>query len=67
MLFGHNSLQIKHRHTGWTYAFRVEDALRGVKSSPLEDGDGGIKVELCECLAQESVNIAPFGLIADVP
>jgi type 2A phosphatase activator TIP41 len=46
MLFGHNSLQIKHRHTGWTYAFRVEDALRGVKSSPLEDGDGGIKVAM---------------------
>jgi type 2A phosphatase activator TIP41 len=44
MLFGHNLLQIKHRQTGWTYGFRVEDALRGVKSGPLEDGDGGVKV-----------------------
>lgn len=44
MLFGHNLLQIKHRQSGWTYAFRVDDALRSVKSGPLEDGDGGVKV-----------------------
>ncbi|KAH8984243.1 type 2A phosphatase activator TIP41 [Lactarius akahatsu] len=44
MMFGYNLLQIKHRPSGWTYAFRSEDALRGVKSGPLEDGDGGVKV-----------------------
>ena len=38
MLFGHNLLQNKQ------YPSRVDDALRGVKSGPLEDGDGGDKV-----------------------
>ena len=44
MMFGYNLLQIKHRPSGWTYSFRVEDALKGVKSGALEDGDGGVKV-----------------------
>ena len=44
MMFGYNLLQIKHRPSGWTYSFRVEDALKGVKSGVLEDGDGGVKV-----------------------
>jgi type 2A phosphatase activator TIP41 len=44
MTFGNNLLQIVHRPSGWTYAFRVEDALRGVKNGPFEDGDGGVKV-----------------------
>ncbi len=48
MTFGYNLLKIKHRPTGWTYAFRVEDALRGVKCGPLEDGDGGVKVGYAE-------------------
>jgi hypothetical protein len=44
MTFGANSLCITHRPTGWTYAFRPEDALKGVKNGPLEEGDGGVKV-----------------------
>lgn len=48
MTFGTNLLQITHRPTGWTYAFRVEDALREVKNGPLEEGDGGVKVGYAE-------------------
>jgi type 2A phosphatase activator TIP41 len=48
MTFGYNLLQITHRSSGWTYAFRVEDALIGVKNGPLEDGDGGVKVGYAE-------------------
>lgn len=48
MMFGNNLLKIAHRPSGWTYAFRVEDALRGVKSGPLADGDGGVKVGYAE-------------------
>jgi hypothetical protein len=48
MTFGYNLLQITHRSSGWTYAFRAEDALRGVKNGPLEDGDGGVKVGYAE-------------------
>ncbi|KAI9457015.1 type 2A phosphatase activator TIP41 [Lactarius psammicola] len=48
MMFGNNLLQITHRPSGWTYAFRAEDALRGVKSGPLGDGDGGVKVGYAE-------------------
>ena len=44
MMFRNKLLRITHRPSGWTYAFRVADALRGVKSGPLEDGDGGVKV-----------------------
>jgi type 2A phosphatase activator TIP41 len=44
MMFGSNLLRITHRPTGWTYAFRTEDALKEVKNGPLEDGDGGVKV-----------------------
>ena len=44
MTFGNNLLQIIHRPSGWTYAFRVEDAIRGVKNGPFEEGDGGVKV-----------------------
>ncbi len=44
MTFGSNLLRITHRPSGWTYAFRAEDALRGVKNGPLEAGDGGVKV-----------------------
>lgn len=44
MTFGSNSLRITHRPSGWTYAFRAEDALREVKNGPLEAGDGGVKV-----------------------
>jgi len=44
MTFGSNLLRITHRPSGWTYAFRAEDALSGVKSGPLEAGDGGVKV-----------------------
>jgi type 2A phosphatase activator TIP41 len=44
MTFGGNVLQITHRPSGWTYAFRAEDALAGVKNGPLEAGDGGVKV-----------------------
>ncbi|KAI0258487.1 type 2A phosphatase activator TIP41 [Gloeopeniophorella convolvens] len=44
MTFGNNLLQVTHRPTGWSYAFRVEDALREVKNGPLGDGDGGVKV-----------------------
>ena len=44
MTFGSNLLQITHRPTGWSYAFRAEDALKGVKNGPLGAGDGGVKV-----------------------
>ncbi|KAI0311025.1 type 2A phosphatase activator TIP41 [Amylostereum chailletii] len=44
MTFGNNSLEIKHRPSGWTYSFRTEDALKGVKNGELGDGDGGVKV-----------------------
>jgi hypothetical protein len=44
MTFGSNLLRITHRPTGWSYAFRVEDALKGVKNGPLGAGDGGVKV-----------------------
>ena len=48
MMFGYNLLRITHRPSGWTYAFRVKDALKEVKSGPLEDGDGGVKVGYAE-------------------
>ncbi|KAI0290080.1 type 2A phosphatase activator TIP41 [Multifurca ochricompacta] len=48
MAFGDNLLRITHSPSGWTYAFRVEDALRGVKNGPLDDGDGGVKVGYAE-------------------
>ncbi|KAF8494219.1 type 2A phosphatase activator TIP41 [Russula emetica] len=44
MTFGSNLLRITHRPTGWSYAFRAEDALKGVKNGPLDVGDGGVKV-----------------------
>ncbi|KAH9016823.1 TIP41-like family-domain-containing protein, partial [Lactarius pseudohatsudake] len=44
MMFGNNLLQIKHHMSGWTYTFRSEDALSGVKSGPLKDGDRGVEV-----------------------
>ncbi|KAH9018181.1 hypothetical protein EDB85DRAFT_2013079 [Lactarius pseudohatsudake] len=44
MMFGNNLLQIKHHLSGWTYTFRSEDTLSGVKSGPLEDGDRGVEV-----------------------
>jgi type 2A phosphatase activator TIP41 len=44
MTFGYNLLRITHRPSGWTYAFRAEDALKGVKNGPLDEGDGGVKV-----------------------
>jgi type 2A phosphatase activator TIP41 len=44
MTFGGNLLRITHRPSGWTYAFRAEDALKGVKNGPLGAGDGGVKV-----------------------
>jgi type 2A phosphatase activator TIP41 len=44
MTFGSNLLRLTHRPSGWTYAFSVEDALKGVKNGPLDAGDGGVKV-----------------------
>jgi len=44
MTFDSNFLRITHRPTGWSYAFRAEDALKGVKNGPLDAGDGGVKV-----------------------
>ena len=44
MTFGNNVLTLKHKCTGWKYAFSTEQALHGVKNGELEEGDGGVKV-----------------------
>jgi type 2A phosphatase activator TIP41 len=45
MTFGANRINLKHRPSGWQYEFSTEDALRGVKNGPLEEGDGAVKVK----------------------
>jgi len=39
---------LEHKPTAWSYAFRTETALKGVKMGELEDGDGGVKVGYSE-------------------
>lgn len=44
MTFGNNVLKLRHRPSGWRYAFTTDQALRGVKNGELAEGDGGVKV-----------------------
>ena len=48
MLFGGNSLVLKHKPSGWTYRFDALNALRCVKRGTLGDGDGGVKVSYAD-------------------
>jgi type 2A phosphatase activator TIP41 len=48
MTFVHNVLSLEHRASGWRYAFRTPNALSGVRSGDLRDGDGGVKVGYAE-------------------
>lgn len=44
MTFGNNSLELRHKSSGWKLSFDTKSALRTVKNGALEDGDGGVKV-----------------------
>jgi type 2A phosphatase activator TIP41 len=44
MTFGNNALELEHKPSGLKYEFTAVGALKEVKSGPLEDGDGGVKV-----------------------
>jgi hypothetical protein len=48
MTFGNNSLELKHKPTGWTYLFSTADALKAVKNGELGEGDGSVKVGYSE-------------------
>ena len=52
MTFGNNSLELRHKSSGWKYAFTTEQALKCVKNGELEVGDGGVKVGYAEAWLQ---------------
>ncbi|GBE79866.1 type 2A phosphatase activator TIP41 [Sparassis latifolia] len=44
MTFGNNALELKHKTSGWQYAFTTEASLKAVKNGELGEGDGAVKV-----------------------
>jgi len=48
MIFGNNTLTLEHKPSGWKYAFSAEEALKAVKRSELEPGDGGVRVDYAD-------------------
>lgn len=60
MTFGSNSLELKHKESGWKYAFTTEEALKGVRNGELQDGDGGVKVGYADAWLKSRYDMVLF-------
>lgn len=60
MTFGNNSLELRHKPSGWRYAFNTERALKCVKNGELVAGDGGVKVGYADAWLQSRCVPFPY-------